>query len=205
MRKTIVCLGTLFIIGALSACVPSPAEPQTNEGEGGGGSPANAGAAKKPAETTAPTPKPEAPKPKEPEKTVTPTPKPQPKPEPAKEPDHITVQHILIAFKGRLPGRPITRTQAEAEKLANELLEKAKKGEDFGTLVKEHTDDSAPGIYKMANHGVKADREQKIYARGGMVAAFGDVGFPLKVGEIGMAGYDRVKSPYGWHIIKRIK
>jgi parvulin-like peptidyl-prolyl isomerase len=38
-----------------------------------------------------------------------------------------------------------------------------------------------------------------------MVPAFGDAGFPLKVGEIGMASYDSTKSPYGWHIVKRLK
>jgi hypothetical protein len=43
------------------------------------------------------------------------------------------------------------------------------------------------------------------YARNKMVAAFGDTGFPLEVGEIGIADADRKKSPYGWHIVKRIE
>ena len=38
-----------------------------------------------------------------------------------------------------------------------------------------------------------------------MVPAFGDVGFGLKVGEIGVAEYHPRKSPYGYHIIKRTK
>jgi parvulin-like peptidyl-prolyl isomerase len=38
-----------------------------------------------------------------------------------------------------------------------------------------------------------------------MVPAFGDVGFALPPGQIGMAEYDPVKSPYGWHIIKRLE
>jgi parvulin-like peptidyl-prolyl isomerase len=38
-----------------------------------------------------------------------------------------------------------------------------------------------------------------------MVPAFGDAGFPLKVGEIGMADFDPQKSPYGWHIVKRLE
>jgi parvulin-like peptidyl-prolyl isomerase len=38
-----------------------------------------------------------------------------------------------------------------------------------------------------------------------MVPAFGDVGFQLDAGQVGMASYDRDKSPYGWHIIKRLK
>lgn len=121
------------------------------------------------------------------------------------EPDYITVQHILIAFAGTVPGKEITRTQGEAEVLANSLFERAQGGEDFDLLVKQFTDDAAPGIYKMANRGVQADPDQQIYPRDGMVPAFGDVGFPLQVGEIGMAPYDPKTSPYGWHIIKRLE
>jgi len=126
-----------------------------------------------------------------------------PPPAAGKEPDHITIQHVLIGFKGSLPGKNITRTQDEAKKLAEEILARAKKGEDFDGLVKQYTDDSAPGIYSMSNNGVAPAEGE--YARGGMVPAFGDAGFPLKVGEIGMASYDAAKSPYGWHIVKRLK
>jgi hypothetical protein len=45
----------------------------------------------------------------------------------------------------------------------------------------------------MANSGVTPAQGE--YARGRMVPAFGDAGFPLKVGEIGMASYDSTKSP----------
>jgi hypothetical protein len=38
-----------------------------------------------------------------------------------------------------------------------------------------------------------------------MIPAFGNVGFALKVGEIGIASYDEQSSPYGWHIIKRLE
>jgi parvulin-like peptidyl-prolyl isomerase len=38
-----------------------------------------------------------------------------------------------------------------------------------------------------------------------MVKSFGDVGFRLKVGEIGVATWDATASPFGWHIIKRVK
>jgi len=74
---------------------------------------------------------------------------------------------------------------------------------EFDELVKKYTDDSAPGIYMMANAGVAPATGE--YARNRMVPAFGDAGFPLKVGGIGMAPYDSTKSPYGWHIVKRLK
>ena len=38
-----------------------------------------------------------------------------------------------------------------------------------------------------------------------MVKGFGDVSFSLKVGEIKMADYDVKASPYGFHIIKRVR
>jgi parvulin-like peptidyl-prolyl isomerase len=120
-----------------------------------------------------------------------------------KEPDHITIQHVLIGFSGSVPGKNITRTQDEAKTLAEEILARAKKGENFDELVKKYTDDSAPGIYSMANAGVAPGTGE--YARGRMVPAFGDAGFPLQVGEFGMAAYDKAKSPYGWHIVKRLK
>ena len=120
-----------------------------------------------------------------------------------KEPDHITIQHVLIGFTGSVPRKNITRTQEEAKKLAEDILARAKKGENFDELVKKYTDDSAPGIYMLANIGVAPAADE--YARNRMVPAFGDAGFPLKVGEIGMAPYDTAKSPYGWHIVKRLK
>jgi parvulin-like peptidyl-prolyl isomerase len=42
-------------------------------------------------------------------------------------------------------------------------------------------------------------------ARDRMVAAFGNVGFKLEVGGIGMAAFDSRESPFGWHVIKRLK
>jgi parvulin-like peptidyl-prolyl isomerase len=38
-----------------------------------------------------------------------------------------------------------------------------------------------------------------------MVPAFGNVGFKLEVGEIGIADYDPLTSKYGYHIIKRVR
>ena len=123
----------------------------------------------------------------------------------APEPEYVTVQHILIGFSGSVPGKAINRSMDDARALAEELFARAKKGEDFDALVRQYTDDSYPGKYKMANFGVPTGTSGDVYARERMVAAFGDVGFPLKVGEIGLASYDPQKSKYGWHIIKRVE
>ncbi len=123
----------------------------------------------------------------------------------AEEPQRVTVQHILIAFKGTLPEGNVTRTRQEAEALVKELMDRIKKGSDFDALVKGYTDDQHPGIYSMSNIGVTPDQSKPEYPRDRMVKGFGDVGFALKVGEVGVAVYDPQASKYGWHIIKRLK
>jgi thymidine phosphorylase len=122
------------------------------------------------------------------------------------EPERVTVQHILIAFKGSLPNdTKVTRSREDAEKLALKVFERAKAGEDFAAMVKTYTNDSYPGIYKMTNKGVTPERANQEYSRTGMVKAFGDVGFSLEVGGVGLAVYDPATSKYGWHIVKRLE
>lgn len=122
-----------------------------------------------------------------------------------KEPDRVTVQHILIAFKGSIPKEDLNRNRDEAELLAKEIFERAKNGEDFDALVKEYTDDQHPSIYKMSNIGIPPDKSKEEYSRARMVKAFGDVSFKLGVNDIGLAEYHPEISKYGWHIIKRIE
>jgi hypothetical protein len=117
--------------------------------------------------------------------------------------EHIKLQHILIAFAGKVPGKNITRTEAEARQLAEEILARAKAGEDFDALVRTYTDDAHPGIYGLSNSGDEPAAGE--FSRDRMVPAFGEVGFSLAPGEIGLAIYDARKSPYGWHIIKRLE
>ena len=118
--------------------------------------------------------------------------------------DVVEVEHILIAFNGALRMGPpkVTRTTEEAELLAAELYVQIARGADFTELKGEHSDDNpSPGIYEMSqNPAVSA-----AYRRSGMVPAFGDVGWKLAVGEVGVAPFDQTASPFGWHIIKRLR
>jgi parvulin-like peptidyl-prolyl isomerase len=139
----------------------------------------------------------------------TPSPAPSPSPSPAPsprnaEPERVVVQHILVSFGDAIPGKKVPRTQDEARVLAGQLLERARKGEDFDALVKQYTDDQHPGIYAMFNKGV-TQRARDEYPRQGMVPCFGDLSFSLAPGEIGVCELDPARSPYGWHIIKRLK
>ena len=119
-----------------------------------------------------------------------------------KNPDVVTVQHVLISFKGKI-SKPVERTKKQAEELAWEIFDRAEAGEDFDALVKEYTNDSHPGIYTMVNRGVA--QPPGTSKRDNMAVNFGDVSFRLDVGEIGMAKFHAELSPFGWHIIKRIE
>src|SRR5262245_19102701 len=112
----------------------------------------------------------------------------------APEPDKVVVQHLLISFAGKLPGKVVTRTQAEAKDLVHKLLDRARAGEDFDALVKQYTDDRHPGVYTMVGAGGSPGAGE--YGRDQMVPGFGDASFRLQVGEIGLCDYDGVRSPF---------
>ena len=114
----------------------------------------------------------------------------------------MVVQHILIGFKRSIAGKKITRTKKEAQALAESLLKRIEEGEDFDALVKEFTDDRYPGYIAMANTGVDPMGGM---SRRDMVDGFGDVSFSLEVGEVGVCPWHGRKSPFGWHIIKRME
>lgn len=120
------------------------------------------------------------------------------------EPLYVTVQHVLITFAGS-ENTKSQRSREEAEALANDIYARAKSGEDFDELVEQYSDDGSPGVYQMANKKGKADRSRLIYARQDMMRAFADIGFALDVGEIALAPYDKDRSEFGWHIIRRLR
>ena len=118
-------------------------------------------------------------------------------------PTHVQVQHILIGFSGSVPGKAISRTKEEAKALAHQILDRARKGENFDQLVRQYTDDSPPGICGMSGIGIAPQAGE--FPRDRMVPAFGNVGFSISPGNIGIADFDPKASPFGWHIIKRLK
>jgi len=108
--------------------------------------------------------------------------------------DHVKLQHVLLAFVGAMRGSESGHTMEEARALTSEVLARARAGEDFTALMQKYSGDDGPGIY------VLTQDDRDTYAK-----SFGDVGFRLQVGEIGVAPYHHVKSPFGWHVIKRIE
>ena len=107
----------------------------------------------------------------------------------------VKLQHVLLAFVGAKRGSESGRTMEEARALTSDVLARACAGEDFTALVTQYNArDERPGIYVLT----QADRDD--YAE-----HFANVGFRLQVGEIGVAPYHVVKSPFGWHVIKRLE
>jgi hypothetical protein len=118
-------------------------------------------------------------------------------------PERVVVDHILIAVKNaRIPDG---KTPEEAKALADDLMEQLEAGADWAALKREHSADPPPGgPYTMLTRG-RADHARSIFMRGEMAKAFGDVGFSLEVGELGVAPFDPATSPFGFHIIKRVE
>ena len=105
----------------------------------------------------------------------------------------VKVQHVLVAFVGAKRGSESKRNYEEARAKAEQLLLQARGGADFAALVKE-SDDDAPGIYTLTQDS------RDDYAR-----HFSDVAFRLAVGEVGVTPFHGSKSPFGFHVIKRLE
>ena len=62
------------------------------------------------------------------------------------EPGVVVVKHVLIAFAGSERSSQ-KRSKGEAQKLAYEILGRAKSGEDFDKLVDQYSDDPGKQAY----------------------------------------------------------
>jgi hypothetical protein len=107
----------------------------------------------------------------------------------------VKVQHTLISFVGAKRGSEAKRDFAQAVTLAEELLAKARAGADFAAMKRQYCYDAPEGTFVL-----DADNRDKDY-----VQHFSTVAFRLAVGEVGIAPYHRSKSPYGFHLIKRLE
>jgi parvulin-like peptidyl-prolyl isomerase len=96
----------------------------------------------------------------------------------------VTARHILIAVPGK-PERSDDEARAKAESIRKRLVA----GEDFATLAKQASDDTATAI-KGGDLGE--------FHHGKMVAPFDQAAFALKPGDIS----EPVRSAYGYHIIQ---
>ena len=104
--------------------------------------------------------------------------------------DYLRAKHVLISTVDTDTGEELDADkQAEAEKTANEVLEKAKNGEDFNALIEQYNTDP----------GMSSNKEGYFFTDNQMVSEFEDATKSIQPGEFTMC-----KSSYGYHIIQRL-
>ncbi len=114
--------------------------------------------------------------------------------------DYAAVKHVLImnAPQDEAAASDTEAYAADAKKKAEEVLEKAVKGENFEKLVEEYGED--PGM-KGNVEGYMIDKTgTSIDGSGSMIPEFTQGAFAVQAGQVNPA---LVESVYGWHIIKR--
>ena len=105
------------------------------------------------------------------------------------QPEMVRVSHILLTTKDQASGAEFTEAQKTAKhKQIEDILKRARAGEDFAKLVKEFSEDPAS----------KDQSGEYTFARGKMMPEFEAAAFSLKTNQVS----DVVTTPYGYHIIK---
>ncbi len=105
-------------------------------------------------------------------------------PDEFKEEETVEASHILV----KLDENAEDAVVEEKRKQIEEVLEKARGGEDFAELAKQYSE------------GPSKDRGGSLgaFGRGQMIKPFEDVAFAMKPGEIS----EPVRTRFGWHIIR---
>jgi parvulin-like peptidyl-prolyl isomerase len=106
-------------------------------------------------------------------------------------PAQITARHVLIQYMGaQHADSSILRTKEQAYAVAQEVLRRAKAGEDFARLAVEFSDEP-----NASARGGSLGR----FGHGQMVRDFEEAAFSLAPGQL--SGI--VETPFGFHIIQR--
>lgn len=106
------------------------------------------------------------------------------------EDNYITAKHILITTVDPASGET-KRTDEEAKKEAQSILDRINAGEDFDTLMNQYSEDT----------DLSNNPNGYTFTEGQMVTEFYDGAKALAEDEVS----ELVKSNYGYHIIKRVK
>jgi parvulin-like peptidyl-prolyl isomerase len=121
-------------------------------------------------------------------------------PSPEDHPQPGTYHMLNTGVEGMDFGQVISDLNGRAAAKEEEL----KKAIDGGTMELE----AAQGAMEtfVAELQAEAEKMQSTtpHPRAAMVPGFGNVGFALGAGEVGVAEFDEEKSPFGWHVIKRL-
>jgi peptidyl-prolyl cis-trans isomerase C len=105
------------------------------------------------------------------------------------QPESVRASHILFSTRDSATQQEVSEEKKAAKKkLAEDVLKRARGGEDFAKLAKEYTDDP----------GSKETGGEYTFPRGRMVPEFEATAFALSPGQIS----DLVTTQFGYHIIK---
>ncbi|HSU53482.1 MAG TPA: peptidylprolyl isomerase [Candidatus Dormibacteraeota bacterium] len=104
------------------------------------------------------------------------------------QPEMVRASHILISTRDEANKELPADQKSAKRKKAEDVLKRARAGEDFAKLAKENSDDP----------GSKDKGGEYQFARGQMVPEFETAAFSLKTNQIS----DIVTTTYGFHIIK---
>ncbi len=105
------------------------------------------------------------------------------------QPEMVRASHILLSTRDQSTGVELGPDKKEAKhKLAEELLKRARAGEDFAKLAKDYSEDP----------GSKDKGGEYKFPRGQMVPEFESAAFSLGTNQVS----DIVTTQFGYHIIK---
>ncbi|MBI2948525.1 MAG: peptidylprolyl isomerase [Verrucomicrobia bacterium] len=114
------------------------------------------------------------------------------------EPELARVSHILFTTQDAKTGQDLPADQKlEKRRLAEKILDRAKKGEDFAALVKDFSDDT-PSKDKGGEYTIARARDDQSRS---VVPEFEAAAFSLAPQQVS----DLVTTRYGYHIIKAIE
>lgn len=105
------------------------------------------------------------------------------------QPEQLQVRHILFFVDEGDKNYPVKHTDAEAKKMAEEIIAQLKQGKDFAALAGEKSEDT----------GTKINGGLYVFSKGEAVQEFSDAAHSLKPGEYTSKP---VKTEYGYHVIK---
>ena len=127
-------------------------------------------------------------------------------PKPRATPREVVVRHIFLPWAGAKAAKPATtkRTRQEAFALAREIVGKVRAGTPFdGLVAKYHSKTGYPSEMTInitpaaaVKGSIPATRLPRAVAR---------LAFALDKGEVGLAEWHRKDSPFGYHVLIRIK
>lgn len=105
------------------------------------------------------------------------------------EPEMVRASHILLSTKDMDTNKELSdEKKAAKKKLAEDLVKRARAGEDFAKLAKEYSEDP----------GSKDKGGEYKFPRGQMVKEFEDAAFSLQTNQVS----DVVTTQFGYHVIK---